>query len=102
MLEEVQRDALGRKQHLSVADHAGEDLARFDLIAVSYGRFDLDVFVKPAENQVGDLESGQNQILFGHETAARVQSGTHGRTRCDVTAPEVFVERAIDYFTGYK
>src|SRR5262245_58200512 len=102
MLKEVQRDALGREQHLGVADHAGEDFARFDLLAVGRRGFDLDVLVEPAEYQVGDLEPGQNEVLFGDEAAARVQSRAHYRTGCDVAAPQVFVERAIDDFTCDK
>ena len=100
VLKEVQRDALGREQHLGVADHACEDFARFDLVAVGYCGFDLNIFVKPAEDQVGDLEPGQHQVLFGHEAAARIQSGAHYRAGGDVSAPDILVERAIDDFTG--
>src|SRR5262245_39902378 len=102
MLKEVQRNALGREQHLGVAEHPGEDFARFDLLAVGHRRFDLDVLIEPAEDQIGDLEPGQNQVLFGQEAAARVLSRTHDRTGCDVAAPDVFVEGAIDDFTCDK
>src|SRR5215813_7459198 len=102
VLKEVQRHALGREQHLGVADHAREDLARFDLLAVGHGGFDLNVFIEPAENQVGDLKPGENQILFCDEAAARVQAEAHDRTRGDVAAPDIFVKRAIDDLTSDK
>ncbi len=93
MLQKVQRDSLSGQQHLSFADDAREDFVSLNRFAVRRSGFDLQIRIEVHEHCVGDFQSGQNDVLFGHEISASLLACFHDRARSDVSASQIFGQR---------
>ena len=96
MLQEIQRRALSREQHVREAGGARDHLARFNFFAVRCKGFELLLRIKRDKDLFCSFHSSHHHIFGGHKSAPGTRITHQDALRRDVAAAQVLAQEQTD------
>ena len=93
MLQEIQRGALSREQHVREAAGARDYFARFNFFAVRRKGFDLLLRIERDEDLFRSFQSGHDHLFAGHKSPLRARIAHQHALGRDVAAAQVLAQK---------
>ena len=99
-LDEVEGRALGLQQGHGQPLDFGQDVPLAERIAVAGQAVERRPGIHQMENAGGDIESGQDAVLLGHEDRPALQAGRKKALRSHVTGRRILPQGGFDQGVG--
>ena len=93
MLQEIQRRALSREQHICKAAGPRDYFAGFNLFAVRCKGFELLLRIERDEDLFGRFQSGDDHLFAGHKSAPRPRIAHQHALRSDIAAAQILAQK---------